>query len=405
MTSFKKYLLIIYTIINLSLFSYTKIENYQFINFIKLINFIPVVIYFSHIIFTERRRTGYFSLPVSIFILSLILGSISAFIYYHQSFIQSFTVSSIFFPFFTYLMLVQLDLKKDDILQIVKLIFWVTLFIFSLDFYTFPDTLFATRSEEIETRKSLGIIFDGLGFTILGALFYLQRYLITNKIYNLIPFIIASVFIIFLTGSRTYLFALIASSLFVIIYDLLNVNSKKNKAYTILSLFGIFSIAIYYLQTHLLNLVDITKDQFSNYSDDIRLESINYYTTTFQKGFFTQLCGNGFPHSESELGLIRANAHESGYFESDIGIIGLWSYFGLLSVIAWIFIYIRVFNKKYIRQNIVVVAFFIYIFINSFLTFTIFDPGYMLAYIYALYLFNTRHINKKVSPSVKVLNA
>lgn len=394
MKSYGKYLLILYTILNLNFFSYAKLYyNNQFNNLVKLVNIIPVLIYFLLIILSKQKRSGYFSLPVTFFISSMISGAISAYLYYNQSFYQSLSVSSIFFPFFTYLLLVQLKYDKDNVLMVLKLIFWLTLIVFAIDFYTYPNSLFASESGESEARDTLWIRFHGQGVTIIGALIYLDSYLKTNKIYKVIPFVIAFVFIVFLTGSRTYLFALTASSLFIIFSDLIYSNSRKNKIYTISSLVGIFFIGIYYLQTYIINLADITVDQFSDISNDIRLECINYYATTFQQGIFTQLFGNGFPHSDSELGIVTANAQAIGYYESDIGIIGLWSYFGLLSVIAWILIFWKVFNSKYIQQNTIIVAFFIYIFINSILVYTLFDPGYIIAYIYALYLFTPQTIN------------
>lgn len=388
MKSYGKYLLLLYTVLNLNLFSYTKlIYNNQFINFIKLINFIPVIIYFLHVILTRKKRNGFFSFPVLIFILSLISGAISAYLYYNQTLIQSFTITSIFFPFITYLLLVQLNFNREQVIYVVMITFWMTLLIFSIDYFTFPNTSFASQSDEEETRNAFKIIFQGQGFTILGSLIYLHNYLTSKKLYNIIPFVLASGFIIFLTGSRTYFFALIISSIFVIIYYLVFIRTNNSKIFLILPLLVVLYISAYYLQSFIINLVDITTNQISDMSNDIRVECMKYYSTTFQKGIFTQLFGNGLPHSESELGILAAKAQASGYYVSDIGIVGLWSYFGIFSVIAWIIIFKKIFTIKFISQNLVVVSFFIYIFINSFIVYTLFDPGYILAYIYALYLY------------------
>lgn len=395
MKSYRKYWLLIYTIINLNFFSYSKfLDSSQFWIFVETVNFIPIVFYLLHVILTKKKRKGYFSLPVSIFIASIIFGAISAYIHYNQSLVKSIIASHIFYPFFTYLLLVQLKFKREDLLTVIKIIFWITILVFIIDFFTFPDTLFAWRNEDREERAALGLFFYGQGFTTLGALIYLENYFRTNKFRYLIPFIVAFVFIVFLTGSRTYIFALGISSVFIIIYSLKNMGSLFTKIYRTIFLFLLGYIAIYYLQDHFVNLIDLTKYQFSNYSGDVRFNSIIYYTTEFQKGIFTQLFGNGCPSPHSELGTKIIFAKFNGYYASDVGIIGLWSYFGVLSVLAWIIIFIKVFNKRYIRQNIAIIAFFIYIFINSFLTYTLFDPGYIIAYIYALYLFTPEIYNK-----------
>jgi hypothetical protein len=388
MKSNRKYWLLLYTIINLNFFSFSKfLDSSVFWIFVEIINFVPIILYFVHKMLIEENRSGYFSLPVSIFIASIILGAISAYMYYDQSLIQSLIVSHIFYPFFTYLLLVQSDFKKEDLLLVIKIVFWLTLLVFVIDFFTFPDTLFAWRDEEREERQALGLFFYGQGFTILGALIYLENYLSTNKFKYLIPFIISFVFIVFLTGSRTYFFALSISSLFLIFYFLKNLRSLGRKLYFTILLCLLGLTAVYYLQDHFSNLVDMTKGQFLNYSNDIRFNCIIYYATEFQDGFFTKIFGNGFPSPHSDLGTKLVTAKYNDFYASDIGIIGLWAFLGILSVLAWVLIFVKVFNKRYIWKNVAVCAFFVYLLINAFLTYTLFDPGYIIAYIFALYLF------------------
>jgi hypothetical protein len=335
----------------------------------------------------KPEKSGYFSRPVTIFIASIVFGAISAYLFYNQNPIQSVIVSHIFYPFFTYLLLVQSEFKREDLLVLIKLLFWMTILVFIIDYFTYPNTMFAWDNNSRAERNALGIFFYGQGFTILGALIYLEKYISTNKFKFIIPYIISFVFIVFLTGSRTYLLALSISSIFVIFFTLKNNGSLNKKLFHTLTLCLLLFGGIYYLQEHLSNLIELTRSQLADYSTDVRINSLIYYSTSFQNGFFTQLFGNGFPYPESSLGLKVLSAQRHGFYVSDIGIIGLWTYFGVLSVVAWFLIFYKVFNRKYIEQNIVVIAFFVYILINSFFTKTLFDPGYIIAYIYALYLF------------------
>jgi hypothetical protein len=389
MKSIPKYLLLIYTIINLNVFSCSKfLVSSKFWIFVEIINFVPIILFFFYKTISEEKKSGYFSVPVLLFIASIVLGAMSAFMNYNQSPVQSIIVSHVFYPFFTYLLLVQIDFKKEDLLLIIKILFWITLLVFIIDVLTFPNALFAWDMDEGPERGALGLFFYGQGFTILGALIYLEKYFSSGKFRYLIPYIISFVFIVILTGSRTYFFALSISSLFVVIYSLKNIRSLNRKFYITVILCLIGFTGAYYLQDRFSNLVDLTRGQFLNYASDIRVKCMIYYATEFQNGFFTQIFGNGYPYPASELGTKILTAKSNGFYVSDIGILGLWSYFGVLSVLAWALIFVKVFNRRYFRQNIVIVAFFLYLLINAFLTYTLFDPGYIIAYIFALYLFN-----------------
>lgn len=390
MNNLTKYILLVYTILNLHFFSYSLFEDSeQIMNGLKIINSIPIIILIYQIIINKNWRKGYFHKPIILFISSTIIGVISALVYYDQTIVQSWKALDVFYPFFTYLLLIKLRTKKDDILFVVKIVFWITIGVFIIDLLTFPTPIFAWRSEERETRTAIGIFFYGQGFTVLGALIYLNKYLESKKSIFLIPFIIASICIMFLTGSRIYLLALGISAIFMVFYFIYNSKLTKKKIYFI-TIFCFFIVVLsYFLLDFILNLINITNEQFSDFSNDVRYDCIIYYTTEFQKNFSTYFFGSGYPHFKSELGYKILNARETGFYESDIGLIGVWIYFGFLSIIAWIMIFWKVFNKKYIQMNLSVVAFFIFIFFNSFFVYTLFDPGFILSYIFALYLFKT----------------
>jgi len=385
----KKYinhiLLLLYTLFNLDFFSYNRAD---FGLFVTIVNMVPILLLGYRLLIDKTLKRGYFTGAVCVFILSMILAAIPASIYHYQGFLDSIRTSGRFYPFFMYLFLIQVDYSKKEILQVVKVFFWATLVVFVIDVKTFPDSIFGWRIWDLlETRGSFSFIFFGQGFTVLGAFFYLRKFLLEKKILYLLPFIIAVLFMAFLTGARSYIIGLLAGSLFMILMYFIKAEFSPRKIIMLIIIFAVFSSGIIYGKQYITNFMDITQEQLGDYDSDTRNECIKFYSGEFQKNIVTKILGNGYPRLETPLGQAFAQAEDKGFYTSDIGIVGVWTHFGLLAVLAWVLIFKKAFRKDLLYQNLFIVAFFIYLLTNSIFTYTLFDGGYILSYIYAIFLY------------------
>jgi hypothetical protein len=139
-----------------------------------------------------------------------------------------------------------------------------------------------------------------------------------------------------------------------------------------------------------------TKEQSLNKEDDIRVLSINYYLNDFSPNTFSLIFGNGEGTNESIYGQnMDYIKNELGYYQSDIGYIGLYSKFGVLAILAYIiFIYKTI--KISVPVEYLYAKYFLYfIFIISIIIDAPFNPGFIPSIILAAYVLNSKDLKRK----------
>ena len=312
------------------------------------------------------------------YIISIVISMFMANLFWDQPFINSFKEYKYFYIYFLYFIPFFLDVRPERLIRILIILFFLTLGIFLIDYVTFPDPLFAWRNEE--RRDGITIFFYGQGFTFLGGFYFLNKYFTEKKLIHLFLFVVACVCLFLLTQSRMNLLALGLGFLLILLTS--DVSKKYFIALTI-----IVSITILYTSTNLFNGVkEVSKDQSQNYKDDIRLQAQNYFLSEFQGGTPTMIFGNGFPSAESKLGLESLRGNLLGYWTADVGLTGIFSYFGLLGVLIWLFLFYYVFKIKVSKNSMFIKAYFLALLSTAITGYSIFDPGYMPSTVVALCL-------------------
>lgn len=298
--------------------------------------------------------------------------------YWDQSFMTSLKGYIYFYIYALYFLLVLLDVSSKRIELIVKLFFFSTLIVFLIDFVTFPDPLFSWRSEE--RRDGITIFFYGQGFTFLGAFYYLNKFFIDKKVYHLVWFLLASFCLFNLTQSRMNLLALVVG------FFILLLSSDFKRKY-LLSFFLIaVTITVYYSSSVFNGIKDASTDQAQYYKEDIRLMAHNYFIYDLQGGMPTVMFGNGVPFADSNLGLATEKAAALGFWTADLGLTGIFSYFGIFGVVIWLLFFYSVFKMKNLSNVIYLKVYFVTLLTTAFVAYAIFEPGFMPATILALYL-------------------
>ena len=377
-------------IIFLEFFSLTLLDDS--IKFLVLFatGILLMVNYFIALLIHKPIRKHPLDNLVLLFIFSMILSSFMAYIYWDQSFFSSLKDYRSFYIYFLYFFLVYLNVSSERIERIIILLFFLSLLIFLIDFITFPNPLFSWRDEE--RRNGITMFFFGQGFTFLGAFYYLERFFYKKNIFHLIWFVLSFGCLFMLTQSRMNLLALGLGFFFILI------SSNLKRRY--LSAILLFIVAgIFFSSSNLFNgIKEATKDEAHFYKKDTRLLAQNYFLTELQGGVPTVLLGNGVPSEKSRLGLESINGE---FYTSDVGLTGVFSYFGILGVIIWILFFYSVFKVKNIQNSVYLKAYFITLLTTAFTGFSIFDPGYMPATILCLYLVRSK---TSIDDSVKSLD-
>lgn len=315
---------------------------------------------------------------IILFILSMILSSTMAFTYWDQSFSSSLSLYRDFYIYFLYFSLILLNIPLRIIEQIIVLFFFATLLVFLLDYITFPDPLFAWRHEE--RRSGITIFFYGQGFTFLGAFYLLNNYFEDKKVKNLIWFLLSCLCLFVLTQSRMNLIALVCG-FFLLLY-----NSDFKKKFFVTVLAVLLGVGIYFSTDAFNGIREESEIQAESYQEDVRILAHKYFITELQRGIPTIIFGNGIPGKNSTLDKESIKGSSNGFFVSDVGITGIYSYFGLLGAITWLLLFYYIFKLKTISRFNYLKAYFLTLLTTVLSGYSIFEPGYMPATMLALYL-------------------
>ena len=201
-----------------------------------------------------------------------------------------------------------------------------------------------------------------------------------KKIIYILFFLVACYCLFLLTQSRMNLLALGLG------FFLLLLSSNFNKKYFIAIFIVVVGLILYTSSSLFSGVKEASKDQAQNYKEDIRLQAQDYFLNKLQGGIPTLLIGNGFPSETSQLGIQSASASLMGYWTSDVGLTGIFSYFGILGVLVWIFLFYFVFKMKLNYNAVYIKAYFLTLLTTAFVGYSIFDPGYMPSTVLALIL-------------------
>jgi len=325
-----------------------------------------------------------FKVPVTLILISIFISMVSAYLYRDQSFFYSLRGYKNFYVFFLYFILFRLDFTYREILKLSIVLFFITLFVYCVDIFTFPDSYFASHT--FSRRGAFTIRFYGKGFTVLGIFYFLNAYFREKKFYYFLLYVIGFVFLTFYSASRLMLLSIILGTLMILYYNRKEV--EKYFFYIVPTIMIFVMIGVYYLETYILNLYSLTISQLNAYDTDVRYRAIKFFTRDFQINSFTRILGNGYPAIGKYSAYIEQINLNHGFYTEDLGLIGFWTHFGILGVVAWIMIFKKIFLGKTNVNNIFIKAYFIILFITVVSGYTIFSPGYMITTVFCLFLFD-----------------
>jgi len=90
----------------------------------------------------------------------------------------------------------------------------------------------------------------------------------------------------------------------------------------------------------------VTRDQAQDVQGDVRFRAIRYFLTDFMTNDWAYLIGNGGPGS-SQYGMRLTRLSERyGYYQSDIGLIGEYTMYGLLFAVGAFMILYRALSSR-----------------------------------------------------------
>jgi hypothetical protein len=251
-----------------------------------------------------------------------------------------------------YYFLHSIKINPKELIQLVIIFSLLYSFLYLLQTALYPTPI--TSSDMFLSRGTIRIFIPGSAYLILAYLFSYVQFLNTLKI-KYILFCLLGILIFILLGTRQV----------IAVMALLTIIATFKSKYAETKAMGIALIVISIIPAYFLfkdifiAMLEVSQKQAGNLEQNIRVKAAIFFLFEFFPNRMSYIIGNGVPSAHSIYG-IRINEYKDifGFFQSDIGLIGEFSKFGLLFAIAELIILFKILFMKLHRD-----LFFIKLFI------------------------------------------
>ena len=293
---------------------------------------------------TEKKR---FLIPIAIMLTGAFLSTIIAKSFHNQAVWLTLWAQSPMYWYILYFFLHDNKYAKNDLEKAILIIAFLYSVFLIIQYVMYPNILFNIRIDDDPNRGTIRIFLLGFSFLIIGYYIALNKFLSTNKIIYLIP-ILLFFSINIMQGTRQFLFSMILITAYAIFF------SKKVKSRgLIIFLISLSSIPVYLMfQDIFRSMIELSTAaaQGEDLSANARERAILFFLTDFFPSDIAYILGNGMDHMRSEYGLRVALYKRFGLYQSDIGIIGEYTIYGVLFVIGALIMIVKMIKFKLSEQ-------------------------------------------------------
>ena len=349
------------------------------------------------LLFYKNTDKSSFTAPIFLLISAALLSGFMSSYYWEQSLIDSFKALSPFLFYILFFLLLILKLKVNEVEEIFIVMSVLYIVVFIITFLSFPVQIFGDIQKYGDERGFQRIVVIGDGFLFLFSFYLLGQYFNKRKVRFLILFFITLVFI-FLLLTRT----IIAASVLVFSLFVLRKTSNIKK---VLAIFTICSFMFVISQMNFFKLlVNTTKDQANNISDDIRIQSAYYYINNFSPNTFTKIFGNGQAYYGNRYAdYMNMLEKDLGFYQSDIGYIGLYSKYGLLAILAYLILIYRTLKISIPDEYFYCKYFLYFVFLISIIIDAPFNTSFIPSIVLAIYVLHSKDLSRTDNKENSVL--
>ena len=290
-----------------------------------------LLIIFTILFNTKSRNIKSFDKLIKIYFIGIFFSMIFCYLYWDQSFITSlFALKTYYFMFFYYA-LHRLKPSFKEIHYTIIIIGVCYILAYITNYINFPDIIYGLKGRE--RRGTLSFTIAGVTFMIytLFLSFYNIKFLKKKKYIFL--FMLCFI-VLFTRASRSAIFA-VCFSLFIFNY-LKTIGFEKkifNVVYYLIAAgFIYFNFAIFF--DGLLFKIESDLSDGDNY---VRIRSAYYYIYEHSPSIWNYIFGNGKFSGTSDYGqyMMTTMWKRRGLYAEDIGLIGFWSYFGVITLTTY----------------------------------------------------------------------
>ncbi len=283
----------------------------------------------------EKKTELNFRDPVLLIFTGVFLSMIIASAYHNQSYILTFWAQRFmyFYLFYFFLHVLKPDIKElEKIVLTLGILYAVS---FLIQYIIYPSILFSVR-QDVE-RGTIRIFIPGSSFMGLSLYMCLNRFYKQNKL-RYVFLVVIFISIMILTGTRyalavTFL-AIIASLIF---------SKIIRSRYVIYTLILIAIIPLFYIFEEIfVGMIGVSEEQAVDFQENVRIRATRFFLDDFFPNTLAYIFGNGQDHMGSTYG-IHVNYYKLayGFYQSDIGVIGDFSKFGLFFAVGAMWLLVK----------------------------------------------------------------
>ncbi len=379
---------------------YLRFFDAQFIDktIVTYLSFIAVSLAVAiSIPFVTFRGKG-FVIPVLLMILSAFFSIGMANITWGQGFRDSIieTMPYTIWIFFFYLLYIKIPLKTIERIVIVFGVIYTLLYFYQLA--KGPVVLFGRplSGDEFELQRGMiRIVFPGAGIFILAIFIAINKLTTRAKgKWFWLLFSLVGIIVPILQVTRQF----IAGILLIYLFHFLKDQLMFVRAIIVSLIIGLFFFIVTSDNQIFKGLSEAMKEDVKEGGQNVRVQAGTYFLTEFSPDNSNRLLGNGAPYwGESAYGIFVENMEiQYGYFMSDVGIIGMYAMFGVLSVLGFILIWIKSFTIPLPKEYYYLKYYLWYLLFTSLTWFTVFHYHYLLSTVLVLVIYQTI-LQKKLS--------
>lgn len=354
-------------------------------NFFSTFQFVYLsIIFILSLSFVPKYKTG-FALPIQLIILAMIISLLVNYITWGQSLYNSLKALMPYtiWTFFFFLLRFKISINRLEKIMLFYGLLYVVLFAFQ---FINIDIVYFGGHDEFMTRGIKRIIFPGGGVFIFIVFMALSKLKTNqNKRWLWILIIILGIVIPFLQLIRQFIIVI----LLIYFYHFYG----KSKWYIKLTVTSVIIIlgTILFNQENLMidGLKQSTHNDFGSGIEYIRLRSALYFINDFSPNILNQFFGNGatIKNASNYGNFVNSLSIEKGYYLDDLGIIGFYTLFGILAVIAYIIIWYKSFKIPLSDRFYYLKYYLWFLLFTSLTSYNIFNYNFLITNVIVLYIY------------------
>ena len=329
------------------------------------------------------KRIG-FVFPIQLIVLSMIISIVMARISWGQSLKETIlvTVPLMLWFFFFYLLNIKIPIKIIEGIILIYGILYILLYFYQL---THNQTILFGGNEFLEERGTVRILIGGGGFFFLSSFLCLNK-LTTQKSrrWLWITLSILGIVIPFFQATRQF----IAGVLIIYLIHFLKDLSFFRKSIILASFIGLLFYLSHSDNDIIKGIIEAQQKTSQEGKEYIRIQSGTYFLTEFSPDNFSRVLGNGVPYEEiSEYGKFVEDLKQVGFYLSDVGIISVYTMFGILAIIAYILIWIKSLTLPLPKKYYYLKYYLWFLFITSLTSDNVYSYNYLISTVFTLYIY------------------